>query len=52
MIEPGTPEYLVWVAAIEVARTASKRSAYALVPWRRIRALQAALEAAGVDWRA
>lgn len=51
----GTPEYDLWVAALEIAhavpltRNASTTFA-AKVPWSRIDKLRAALDAVGIDW--
>lgn len=54
--EQGTPEYDLWIAAIEVAVSPPfKRggsASLAGVYWPRIDALRAALEALGIDWQA
>lgn len=51
----GSPEWDLWVAAIEVAAEAplvrGKLSGSALIYWPKIDALRAALDACGVDWR-
>ncbi len=51
----GTPEYDLWVAAIEVATYAPLRPGThvsgAKVAWPRLEALRAALDALGIDWR-
>ena len=53
--EKGTPEYALWVAAIEVAIHAPlKQGTYssdAKVRWHAIHELRAALDAVGIDWR-
>jgi len=50
----GTPEWDLWVAAIEVAMDAPERhgptTSSALIYWPKIEALRAALEAVGIDW--
>lgn len=52
----GTPEYALWVAAIEVAMAAPlKRKAHttsAGIYWPKVTALREALDALGIDWRA
>lgn len=54
--EKGTPEFDLWVAAIDVATSPPLKggqAAYsAQVPWSEILRLRAALEAVGIDWRA
>jgi hypothetical protein len=56
MPPPGTPEFGVWVAALDVATSPPLRHAattgYAQVPWGEIEKLRDALETAGLDWRA
>lgn len=51
----GTPEFAVWVAALDVATSPPLRHAEttssAQVPWAEIDRLRAAIEAAGLDWR-
>ena len=51
----GTPEWDLWVAAVEVAMSAPLRhgptTSYAKVYWPRIEQLRAALDAVGIDWR-
>ena len=51
----GTPEWALWIAAIEVATGAPlKRGtsvASAQVLWSRIEALREALDDLGIDWR-
>lgn len=49
----GTPEWELWVAAIEVAiyPPTSGTTATAKVAWHRINALRAALDELGIDWR-
>jgi len=51
----GSPEYDLWVAAIEVATYAPYRAAKyvhgATIAWTRVEALRAALDALGIDWR-
>lgn len=52
--EQGTPEYTLWIAAIDVAHAAPlKQGQYshtAQVPWTIIHEVRAALEAVGIDW--
>lgn len=53
----GTPEYDLWVAAIEIAiypplRHDDRTTWAAKVPWNRIEELRAALDKVGIDWRA
>lgn len=51
----GTPEYDLWIAALDVALGAPLRqsgNAYsATVPWQLIHELRKAFEAVGIDWR-
>lgn len=52
----GSPEWDLWVAAIEVAAwpplTHSSTTVYAAkVPWSMIEALRERLDALGVDWK-
>lgn len=51
----GTPEYDLWIAAIEVATypplTNSNNQAICQVSVVRMKALRDALDAVGVDWR-
>lgn len=50
----GTPEWDLWVAAIEVAIYPSLvhgRQATGQVSWRRLDALRDALDELGIDWR-
>lgn len=53
--EKGTPEFELWVSAIDVAHAAPlKRGTYshtAQVPWTIINEVRAALEAVGIDWK-
>lgn len=53
--DKGTPEYDLWIAAIDVATAPPVKkgttSFAASVPWTRIEALRDALEAVGIDWR-
>jgi hypothetical protein len=50
----GTPEWDLWVAAIEVAMDAPERhsatTTHALIYWPKVEQLRAALEAVGIDW--
>lgn len=52
----GTPEWDLWIAAIEVAMAAPERrgqySSSALIYWPKIEALRAALDVLGIDWHA
>jgi hypothetical protein len=52
----GTPEYAVWLAAIDVALAAPLKqgtNVYAAsIPWSIVTDLRAQLAAAGIDWRA
>jgi hypothetical protein len=54
--DEGTPEYDLWIAAIEIATSAPLRQGTnvtsAGIYWPRIHALRAALDALGIDWRA
>jgi hypothetical protein len=54
--QKGTPEYKLWIEAIEVALAApmhQNENAYAAkIPWSRIHKLRAALEGVGIDWKA
>lgn len=50
----GTPEYELWLCAIEVATyppVEHGNQATGQVSWRRLDALRAALEGVGIDWR-
>ena len=51
----GTPEWRLWIAAIEVATAPpvkQNETAFAAkVPWTRIDKLRRALEDADIDWR-
>jgi hypothetical protein len=53
--EKGTPEYRLWIAAIEVAMAAplshGPTTTDAKVYWPKIEALRAALDELGVNWR-
>jgi len=53
--EKGTPEYALWVAAIDIAAAAPlDQAAHAFaakVPWSQVHELRRALEAVGIDWR-
>jgi hypothetical protein len=53
--EKGTPEYDLWIAAIEVAaHPPLKQGKYASdagVSWHKVDALRAALDGVGIDWR-
>lgn len=52
--EKGTPEYDLWLAAIDIAHAAPLKqhatAARAGIPWVRIDRLRAALDALGVPW--
>jgi hypothetical protein len=54
--ERGTPESVLWSAAMDVALAAPARqnptSSSAHVPWSTIHALRAAIEGVGIDWDA
>ena len=53
--EKGTPEYDLWICAIEVAIhapwTQNQFTVAAKIPWQDINALRTALEKVGIDWR-
>ena len=52
----GTPEYNLWLAAIDISIAAPmKKGSYshsAQIPWTMIHALRDALDDLGIDWRA
>jgi hypothetical protein len=52
--QKGTPEFDLWVAAIEIAMDAPERhgstTTHALIYWPKVEALRAALDALGIDW--
>lgn len=54
--ERGTPEAVLWSAAMEVALAAPARQnpavSSAQIPWARIDALREAIEGVGIDWAA
>jgi hypothetical protein len=53
--EKGTPEYELWLCAIEIAVAAPwKKGTYsysAQIPWNRINKLRLALDGLGIDWQ-
>lgn len=53
--EKGTPEYELWLCAIDVAHAAPLKQGanvfMAQVPWDTIDKLRAAIEAVGIDWK-
>jgi hypothetical protein len=53
--EKGTPEYGLWIAAIEIAASAplhqGQNVGVAQVPWPRIHELRQALDELELDWR-
>lgn len=54
--EKGTPEAVLWSAAMEVAlaapATQNPTASSAQIPWFRIDALRKAIEGVGIDWAA